>query len=432
MKVQRLFPILLLTALAAVSTTYAPPSLRLKYEIRIAQERFSPTPGAEHMYREALRIFRAVNATPSMTTRLCVGRGEMVCAFIGFDRLEVIVEADGRTANVTLLSYNFTVACREESRALFERLLSGLELSGSFEGYAYAVARVAAFAKTVRQDPAASPGEGERLFWLRPEELRLNATVVLAHILPLPGTFGQFAFDGSANVVYVNFSLPSEKSYELNGGAVIVDRSRTAVGSSRYSNRYASVFKLRDLDVEQVKRMVPEYFRFVDFGNGTYAIICSYIYDAYELVKDIKPWRLTKEKRPLVYEGEEVSVEIMGVVEFAGARYDVSPLEPVTLVYDRGTGVLLESSLGAPGLPAFLTTFGILPPPLTNFFGADTVWGLLGEGETPLLTLTLVESTLHRGEERLGGPGRVDVAAHAAALLVAAALLGVAAGVRRR
>jgi hypothetical protein len=422
----------LLVALALAGTPYASPPVRLKYEALLSQEKFEPTRSAIDMYREARRVFGAVNASPSLVTSLCVSRGQHAeCAFVGFDKLEVVVEADGYAANVTLILYNLTVAYGKEYRDVFEAL-TGLKPSGTFEGYTYSVAKTATFTKIYRLDSTGAPAPGEWLFWLRPEELKLNATVVLAHVLPIPGTRDQLEFNGTANVVYVNMSQISRESYEVNGGAVVVDRSRTAVGSSRYSLRYASIFKLKGLDIEQLKRMVPEPFRFVDFGNGTYAIVCSYIYDAYELVKNVKPWGLTRIKRALVHEGEEVGAEIEGVVELAGARYLVGPLEPVTLVYDRVTGVLLESSLGDPGLPAFITTFGILPPPLTNFFSLDTVWSVLGEGETPLLTLRLVESSLHRGEDRLGGPGRVDVTAHAATLLAAAALLGIAVGVRRK
>jgi hypothetical protein len=430
MRALPLFPTLLV-ALALASAVCALPPARLKYEVLATQERFEPTPSTIARYREARRVFGAVNASPLFVTYLCVSRGGYAeCAFIGFDKLEVIVETDGRTASVTLALYNFAAAYREEYRGVFEGLLPGLEASGTFEGYAYSAARATAFTKVFQLDPAGAAGEW--LFWLRPEELKLNATVILAHVLPIPYALEQLEFNGTANVVYVNMSQVGGVSYELNGGAVVVDRSRTAVGSSRYSNRYASVFKLKGLDVEQVKRMVPEPFRFVDFGNGTYAIVCSYVYDAYERVKDAKPWKLTKVRRALVHEGEEVSADIEGVIELAGARYIVSSLEPVTLVYDRVTGVLLESSPGTPALPAFLTTFGVLPPPLTNFFGFDTVWSVLREGEAPLLSLKLVESSLHEGEERLGGPGSVDTTAHAAALLAAATLLAAAAGVRRK
>lgn len=442
MNVRWLLPAWLLVTLALAGALEASPSVRLRYEVKASLELFYPAPDAEHRCREVRKVFEAVGVSPLVATelRVSLGSGRFEFIFIGFDKLEVIVESDRRTANVTLIFRNYTVVYRKDLanagdrlRDLLELLTGGLEL-GEVEGFTYATARVKAIAFTLQPDRAAP--NGEWLFWLNPGELKLNATVVLAHIVPVPVSLDGLVLDGFANLVYVNFSMVSGKSYVLNDGAVIVDRSRTAVGDSRYSEEYGRVFELKDRDIEQVRQRVPLGFRFVDFGNGTYAFVRAYVYETYELVKGLKLWSLTKVGRAALRASGEPYTEIVGVIELGGARYQVAPYEPVSLVYDKATGVLLESSPEAltpeaPRLSLFYRTHGILPPPLANIFGADTMWCSIGEGGFWLPTLVLVESSLHREEGRPGGLSAVDAAALLAALL-AAALLAITLLVRRR
>lgn len=414
--------------LCAAHSAFAPPIVRLRYVVQpVELEFWERSSLAAHYAGIAREVFRLVNASPRVVTEVLVkvGRFEFPACFLGFDSLEVVVEKFDARANISYVFANFTLACRRRSVEYFEWLTRWADEPVEIGEYVFWLSKTFTRPVTVTVDPVtgdvrdAETGAplGEWIFQLRRWELGLNSTVVLAGWLPIEGE-GREGIDGIATIVYVNFSQSAGRDYVLNDGKVVVGSVRTAVGTSLYSRSYA-VFSYGlppGITVEEFKRLLPPGSRFVDFGNGTYAVVSSYIYDTYEVVKGFKPWTLKTVRREQSYAGLPPLVEVVGLVEY-GAVYEVTPMLSMTLVYDRVTGVLLEAIPGLPEIPWMHMDH--VPSPVSSYFGASW-WRVLSGGP---LALKLVESSLHRLEMKLGGVGRVDPLVHAAVVASAALIV---------
>lgn len=407
----------------------ASPLVRLRYEVQPIKLEFWK-PGSSQAYFESIarEVFSLVNASPLIVTilEINIGRDELCSCFLGFDSLEIVIEKFDTRVNLSYAFKNFSLVCREGHVEHFEWLTSKASEPMKKGELFFWLSDAFMFTKLLTVDPVtgdvrdAATGAplGEWIYQLRQWELKQNSTVVLAahQSIPIEGYEG---INGIATIVYVNFSRAMDRDYVLNDGRVTVSAARTVVGTSLYSNRYATVFHSlpSGFTVEQVKRMMPPGFRFVDFDNGTYAFMCSYIYDSYDIVKEFKPWILEKVRHEYRYEGAPPWEEITGIVRYDDNAYVVTPLLSVTLVYDRVTGVLLEAAPGLPELP-WLHLDHLLPP-LPNYLGVSH-WRILSERA---LVLKLVESSLHKPEVRLGGIGRVDIVIHAAVVASAALIM---------
>lgn len=415
--------------LCVTSLAFAHPIVRLRYVVQPVELKFwERTPSAAFLESIAREAFSLVNASPRVITKVdvMIGRDESCFCFLGFDSLEVVVEKFDTRVNLSYVFRNFALACRREHASHFDWLTRLAPVRVERGEYVLWLSAVFTKLTTLLLDPEtgevrdAETGTplGEWIYQLRRGELGRNSTVVLAAYQPLL-IEGREGIGGVATIVYVNFSQTAGWDYVLNDGRVKVSAARTAVGTSRYSNKYASILHglPPEVTVEQFKRLLPPHFQFVDFSNGTYAVVCSYIYDSYEEVKKFKPWTLEKVHRTLRYEGLSPVVEVVGVVSYGGSTYEVFPLLPVTLVYDRVTGVLLEAIPGLPEIPWLHLDH--LPSPLPNYFGAS-LWSVLSEQP---LALRLVESSLHKEEVKLGGIGKVDSTAQAVAVALAALIV---------
>lgn len=428
---------LIILLLCAADLALASP-VRLRYIVQPVEiEYWERKPDATFLERRAHEAFRLVNASPRIVTILEVmtkfddPERKFTFCFFGFHSLEIVIEKLNTRVNISYIFWNFSFVCYGEGGEYFWWLVNRAPQPVRREEYLFWLSNIFVFTRSLTVDPVTGDvrdvetGEplGEWVYQLRQWELGRNSTVVLATCRPLP-TDG---FNGHATIVYVNFSLTAGKDYVLNNGKVIVSTVRTTVGTSLYSNRYATIIYglPTGFTVDQAKRLTPPGFRFADFGNGTYALMCDHIYDTYEKVKELKPWILERERREHRYDKAPPWVDIIGVVRYGGASYRVTPLFSVTLVYDRVTGVLLEAVPGLPEVPWLHLDH--LPPPLPNYFGAS-IWRVISEKP---LALRLVESSLHEPEAKLGGVGRVDVTAHAA-IVAAAALIVLLQAERRR
>lgn len=423
--------ILCITSLAS-----APPIVRLKYVVQPVElefwERTSSAAFRENIARET---FSLINVSPRVITEVEVkiGHNEFCSCYLGFDSLEVVVEGSATRANLSYVFRNFTLACRRMCVDHFEWLIRWAPKPVEKGEYVFWLSDVFTRPLTVTLNPLtgevrdAETGAplGEWVFQLRRWELERNSTVVLA-AYQSTSIEGREGIEGVATVVYVNFTQSAGKDYALNNGRVTVSSVRTVVGTSLYSNRYASILYglPQGVTEEQFKQLLLPHFQLVDFSNGTYAIVCNYIYDTYEAVKEYKPWTLEKVRRELKYGGLPTVVEVAGLVRYCGSFYEVLPLLSVALVYDRVTGVLLEAVPGLPEMPWIHLNH--LPSPLPNYFGASH-WSVLSEQP---LAVRLVESSLHKEEVKLGGVGRVDSTAQAVAV-ASAALIVILQSVRR-
>lgn len=407
----------LIAMLCAAGPATTPHYVRLKYEVRPVKLEYAgqDSPDASLEFDTLSRIVTLVGVQ--------VERDSYATCTLSFGSFEIIVERLGECVNLSYVFRNFTLVCHEKVAEHFNWLTHSAP-PPTREGWQLIwISETLTLNRFLTLNPVtgevrdAETGEalGEWIYQLRERELEKNSTVVLAALQQ----FRVEGFDGVATIVYVNFSQTAGRDYVLNNGRVRVSATRTAVGTSLYSRAYVGIVYNPPPDfVEQAKQAMLPGSRLLDFGNGTYAFVCSYIYDTYEEVKEFKPWKLEKVRYNYSYAGSPPWDVISGVVWYGNASYVVILLLPLTLVYDRATGILLEAVPALSEVPWLPTNY--LPPPLPTYFRA-AIWNVVSHN---VLALRLVESSLHEPiaeveEER----GRSDTTFYA---VITASIAGIA------
>ncbi|MEM4806147.1 MAG: hypothetical protein QW448_09255, partial [Thermofilaceae archaeon] len=249
-------------------------------------------------------------------------------------------------------------------------------------------------------------GLGEWIHWLQEDDLRSEATVILADFKGAP--FGEENVY-NAVLVYVNSSWKSPLDYAH--GSVRVKRAKTAVGRThpgiarwRHHERMRGTLEWLARDWERFG------YRVVDYGNGTVELVNVLLSGVYERAIAHKPWRLGEH----TVKGRPPELLTFVRVDYAGYPHFVDPSPEFNLVYEVGRGVLL----------LYNQSLGSIRSPFLNYLSrgelrvrASTLPGAL--------ELRLVDTNLVLDVPELGGPGGPDEQLHflVFALAAAAALL---------
>lgn len=341
------------------------------------------------------------------------------------DKAVLIIEVLNATeafylVNYTIVFYNFSAYTSEIYRNIFESFFGfRMELKeivkeegrikwATISLPLFSVTRLLLVDKRTNEvlDFETGEGLGEWIHWLQEDDLRSEATVILADFKGAPlGEENVY----NAVLVYVNSSWKSPLDYAH--GSVRVKRAKTAVGRThpgiarwRHHERMRGTLEWLARDWERFG------YRVVDYGNGTVELVNVLLSEVYERAIAHKPWRLGEH----TVKGRPPELLTFVRVDYAGYPHFVDPSPEFNLVYEVGRGVLLlyNQSLGSTSSP-FLNYLsrGELRVRASTLPGA--------------LELRLVDTNLVLDVPELGGPGGPDEQLHflVFALAAAAALL---------
>jgi len=277
---------------------------------------------------------------------------------------------------------------------------------------------------------------GEWLFWL-PESSRAQSyTVVLAHVASMIAQITpELEGSGVATLVGVNLSRVEPGEGFTVGGVVVPPTSLVhgyvlpyGVVSIRYECLDdASASNLLGMLKSYYASMPPE-LKVARSGN---TVVVNYtplsLFNSTGLER--KPWRFTT-----VTEASNLTlfkctrIDTLPVVELGGRPLMVAALSYARLVWERGTGVLLEVSHGG--------MFGESPVGIENLAVLSEYLGWEGEDAiyftrsvNGFTSLKLVETNVLKPPERLGSPGHPETLAETALALLALATVALGAAV---